>query len=200
MRITKNPDERRAEIIAAARELFDKNGIKKTQVSQIVKRVGVAQGLFYYYFSSKDEVVNVVMQTVLEEIKQAAEAILHHPTGSFCRKLSQFIELYLKLIDQFSGDNEENLRDMLESISQNDLAKQAQQLMIEHLEKLVNQGVSNGDILVGYPVETAKVLFYGLLMLSKERLIGSKQLCTMVEQGLHLPDGSLKLHTTGSNQ
>ena len=61
MRVTKEPEERRAELVAAAQELFDRNGIRNTQVSQIAEKVGVAKGLFYYYFSSKDEVVDEVI-------------------------------------------------------------------------------------------------------------------------------------------
>ena len=78
MRTTKDPETRRAELISAARELFDKNGIKNTQVSQIVSKVGVAQGLFYYYFKSKDAVVDEVMKTVTEELNTSAEQIVQN--------------------------------------------------------------------------------------------------------------------------
>ena len=76
MRVTKEPEIRRAELIEAARQLFDKNGIKNTQVSQIVEKVGVAKGLFYYYFKSKDEIVNEVVDLVMSELKEASLKIL----------------------------------------------------------------------------------------------------------------------------
>lgn len=53
MRISKEPEVRRAELVKAARELFDRNGIKNTQVSQIVDKVGVAKGLFYTISSQR---------------------------------------------------------------------------------------------------------------------------------------------------
>ena len=46
MRISKTPQERKIELIAAARRLFDERGIHKTRVSDIVQYVGVAQGVF----------------------------------------------------------------------------------------------------------------------------------------------------------
>ena len=53
MRISKRPEERREEFLDAAQALFYEQGIEATNVQQIVKRVGVAQGLYYYYFQSK---------------------------------------------------------------------------------------------------------------------------------------------------
>ena len=37
----------------AALELFVEKGFETTTINDVVKRVGVAQGLFYYYFGSK---------------------------------------------------------------------------------------------------------------------------------------------------
>lgn len=52
-RITKSPDERRNELIDAAEMLFIENGYDQTSVSDIVKKVNVAQGTFYYYFNPR---------------------------------------------------------------------------------------------------------------------------------------------------
>ncbi|NLT11973.1 MAG: TetR/AcrR family transcriptional regulator [Clostridiaceae bacterium] len=62
MRISKSPHERKQEIIAAALELFLSQGYEKTSVSMIVDHVGVAQGLFYYYFKSKEDVFQEAMR------------------------------------------------------------------------------------------------------------------------------------------
>ncbi len=48
VRISKDPEERKNEIVDAAEELFVTKGYEKTSISDIVKKVGVAQGLFYY--------------------------------------------------------------------------------------------------------------------------------------------------------
>lgn len=56
-RVTKAPDARKNDLVDAARALFLRKGFEKTQVSEIVAELGVAQGTFYYYFKSKDEVL-----------------------------------------------------------------------------------------------------------------------------------------------
>ena len=137
MRVTKEPEIRRAELIEAARQLFDKNGIKNTQVSQIVEKVGVAKGLFYYYFKSKDEIVNEVVDLVMSELKEASLKILADTQLTFYQKTSEFVALYMHMIDQFSGDEEENLDSMLEIISHNPIAQDANELLQAQLERLI---------------------------------------------------------------
>ena len=193
MRVTKAPEERREELIRAARELFDQYGIKETRVSQIVEKVGVAQGLFYYYFKSKEEIVDEVIHIVITEISEDVQKILADTSKTFYQKLSDFIALYLQVIDQFSGDAETNLKNMLESISKNPIARQSNHLLQQHLETLIQQGVAQGVITIAYPEEMTQILLYGLMELSKKKLISQKQLLTIVEQGLHLPPDSLRI-------
>ena len=70
-----NRESRRGEIIAAAAMLLAQKSVAATPVSEIVKAAGVAQGTFYLYFSSKDDVVLAVVEHItdrlVEEISQA---------------------------------------------------------------------------------------------------------------------------------
>jgi AcrR family transcriptional regulator len=65
-RIVKDPEVRRQELLDAAEKLFGTKGYAKTAVSDIVKEVGVSQGTFYYYFKSKDEVADAVIDRAIE--------------------------------------------------------------------------------------------------------------------------------------
>ncbi len=67
VRISKPPQERRREILSTALELFLKNGYEKTSVGDIVEKIGVAQGLFYYYFRSKEEVYRAAMEQYADD-------------------------------------------------------------------------------------------------------------------------------------
>ncbi len=53
-RTSKPPEERRGEIVAAARKLFLENGFGAVPVSRILRSIGVSQGTFYYYFPTKE--------------------------------------------------------------------------------------------------------------------------------------------------
>ena len=62
MRVVKKPEERKAEMIAAASKLFAQQGFVRTSVAEIVSAVDVAKGLFYYYFTTKDDMVKAVVE------------------------------------------------------------------------------------------------------------------------------------------
>ena len=62
MRVVKKPEERRAEMVAAASKLFAQQGFVRTSVAEIVSAVDVAKGLFYYYFTTKDDMVRAVVE------------------------------------------------------------------------------------------------------------------------------------------
>ncbi len=49
-----SPGGRRAQLLAAAREVLAENGYERTTVSSIAGRANVAQGTFYLYFPSKE--------------------------------------------------------------------------------------------------------------------------------------------------
>ena len=58
----RDSEERRNEFVAAAEKLFKENGIVDTTINSIVKEMDVAKGLFYYYFKSKDDVVEAISE------------------------------------------------------------------------------------------------------------------------------------------
>ena len=47
MRISKEPEARKQEILETAMKLFAEKGYEKTSISDIAKEIGVAQGLCY---------------------------------------------------------------------------------------------------------------------------------------------------------
>ena len=79
-RSTKPPEERRAEIIQASRKLFLKEGFNDAAVSRIVRAIGVAQGTFYYYFSTKEQVLDAVIEEYVQDLGGAFDAILADAT------------------------------------------------------------------------------------------------------------------------
>lgn len=70
VRTLKDPEERRAEIMDAAWELFNVKGFEETSVNDILEKVGIAKGTFYYYFKSKEEILDAVIRRgVLQQLE-----------------------------------------------------------------------------------------------------------------------------------
>ncbi|MDF2473998.1 MAG: TetR family transcriptional regulator [Anaerocolumna sp.] len=76
MRITKEYDERRSEILDAAERLFHKKGYDKCTVNDILKEVAIAKGTFYYYFKSKEEVMDAIVSRYTDIVITRAEEML----------------------------------------------------------------------------------------------------------------------------
>lgn len=65
-------EERRQAIIDAATELFIQNGYNETSVSEIVQKLGIAQGTFYLYFPSKYHVRLAILERSMDAIVEAS--------------------------------------------------------------------------------------------------------------------------------
>lgn len=75
MRVVKKPEERKAEMVAAASKLFAQQGFVRTSVAEIVTAVDVAKGLFYYYFTTKDDMVKAVVEGYCSYLGAQAQEI-----------------------------------------------------------------------------------------------------------------------------
>ncbi|HWS29350.1 MAG TPA: TetR/AcrR family transcriptional regulator [Clostridia bacterium] len=69
-RISKQPEERRGELLETADRLFAEKGFAAVRVSDIVSAMRVAQGTFYYYFPSKDEAFLALLEEKWRQIAQ----------------------------------------------------------------------------------------------------------------------------------
>jgi TetR/AcrR family transcriptional regulator, transcriptional repressor for nem operon len=63
---TKPAEERRADLLDAARKAFTEKGVSATTLEDITSGAGVSKGLFWQYFRSKDEVVFCLQQQYAE--------------------------------------------------------------------------------------------------------------------------------------
>lgn len=191
MRITKPPEERKAELMQAARVLFDAKGVAHTRVSDIVKQVGVAQGVFYYYFPSKSSIVAEVAAQVTKEMDKKAHAILNGG-DTFIHKLAALICLFIDLVDQFLGDDETKL-DLRGAIDSGLKSPTSQSIgkLYYYLEKLIEQGVDSGDLKVSYAWKSTQAAVFGIIELAKRTLPSGKLICTILARALALPEEEL---------
>lgn len=88
--------ESRAQILAAARQLFARQGYFNCKVSDIAQAAGMSQGNVYWYFKSKEDVLRAILAGGFEALGSMAEAVAGQP-GSAAAKLDALIERSLAL-------------------------------------------------------------------------------------------------------
>lgn len=97
VRITKDPEERREEIIRVAWNIFTAKGYGATRVSDIVQAVGVSQGTFYYYFNSKEEIIDSIVDSYISEIIQKVSPIVEDSELGALKKLERMADIQLAI-------------------------------------------------------------------------------------------------------
>jgi AcrR family transcriptional regulator len=74
--------QRRDEIMAAAKEVFAHKGFHAATIADIAKQAGLAYGLIYWYFDSKDELFHALMAAEEEALRAHITAALATASGS----------------------------------------------------------------------------------------------------------------------
>ncbi len=158
MRVTKDPEVRRRELIEAAEELFRTKGCEETSVSDIVKKIGVAQGTFYYYFESKDDILDAVLDHYLRDhLERTVRDIIADGSKDALQKLQLIIGATLSF-----QNGEKNLIEFLHSdrnmVSHQKYMVKVQETFVPLITGLVEEGNREGLFVVPYPRETVEYL------------------------------------------
>lgn len=100
--MAKTKEERRNEIIETAGKLFEEKGYEQTQVQDIVNEIGVAKGLFYYYFKSKDEVMEELADKYADAIIDAVNKLIDKDISTF-EKINRIFQIFIDSAEKKSG-------------------------------------------------------------------------------------------------
>lgn len=158
MRIVKEYEERRKEILETAERLFLTKGYTKTTVNDILKEIGIAKGTFYHYFKSKEEVMDEIIMRIIKEDVAKAKVIVSNPNIPVLEKL------FRVLMEQSpkSGDIKDK---MIEQFHQPNNAEMHQKSLVQSiihlsplLTEILEQGIQEGIFSTSYPQETIELL------------------------------------------
>ncbi|HGH7181686.1 TPA: TetR/AcrR family transcriptional regulator [Bacillus luti] len=158
MRIVKEYEERRKEILETAERLFITKGYTKTTVNDILKEIGIAKGTFYHYFKSKEEVMDEIIMRIIKEDVAKAKVIVSNSNIPVLEKL------FRVLMEQSpkSGDVKDK---MIEQFHQPNNAEMHQKSLVQSiihlspvLAEVLEQGIAEGIFSTPYPQETIELL------------------------------------------
>lgn len=81
-RWTRRKEERPAELMAAALDLFVERGYAATRLDDVAARAGVSKGTLYLYFSSKEELFKAVIRSGIVPLIERGERLHEEHEGS----------------------------------------------------------------------------------------------------------------------
>ncbi|MCL1995982.1 MAG: TetR/AcrR family transcriptional regulator [Defluviitaleaceae bacterium] len=200
MRISKNPEERKAEILDVAERLFTTKGYNKTTISDILDEISVARGTLYYHFKSKEEMMDAIIMRIVNANVAVAKAIAHDDSLSCFAKI-------LQILFSLKADNKDSKEKIIDQLHKPDNAEMHQKSLVMTvlhiapiLSQVVEQGVCEGVMAVEYPYETvelllasAVVIFDGGLFPNEKEILTKKAFAfvSMAEAALGTKKGDL---------
>lgn len=149
-RIKKNPEIRREELIDAAFELFCSAGYEKTLIIDIVKKVRVAKGTFYYYFPSKEAILFAIINRYISQMITTFKNEIHHLSA--LNKLQLFIKNFF--LPHQAGIIFEKLKEENQFELISGLWHQTQSIFSPLLMEIIQQGNHEQTMHVIYLNET----------------------------------------------
>ena len=72
----KKGEKRKGELLQIAYRLFLSQGYENTSVDEIIEAAGIAKGTYYYYFQSKEQMLEAVIGMMIEAEAEVARQVL----------------------------------------------------------------------------------------------------------------------------
>ena len=158
MRITKDPQERKQEILETAMRLFQENGYEKTSISDIAKAIGVAQGLCYRYFPSKEVLFDEVVDQYATMQVQALSA-----TAKKDMTLKQILEGMPTTVETDDDDYYQLFHGVENQKFHDQLSLKVCEKLVPIVTKLLEAAQANGEIHIDDIEAAAYFCVYGQL-------------------------------------
>jgi AcrR family transcriptional regulator len=179
---------RRAEIIAAARELYETKGLSRTTVKDITDHVGVTRSLFYRYFQDKNEITSQVLDAYVDEFIEGLQYWnAQREFGNVEKALEDILRFFRGAI--LSGDS---FRRSLASYENTALYLQFTNRVADRIaryivDSTVKEYALYHTIEIDHVYETFYMLIIGLIALIRTHPdISDKTLKDLAAQTLHL--------------
>jgi AcrR family transcriptional regulator len=176
---------RERELVQATRALFDERGTQDAPIEEIARHVGIARGLVYRHFSSKEELYVLTVTNYLEELdtvlSEALAPVADPATqleqwarayAEFCRRYPAFLDCTLSLMRRPA-------KALKGTVSESVWLRlgQSMALCINHIAELLRRGAGSDVFRVPDPDYTANVLWtqtLGVMHLARIR-VGLRQ-------------------------
>lgn len=188
-------------ILDALQELLENKNIQTISVSEIAQTAGIGKGSIYYYFPSKDAILEALVERNYEKPLKTAKNLAKQTDISPFTRMAMIFQACRNSSSEFKSQRNAALNGAHESafLHQKYLTHIISELKPE-LTEIIKQGIGSGDIRFEYPAALAEIVIIVLAVKLDNTLVPSTEeeiegiiigLISLLEKGTENPEGSL---------
>jgi TetR/AcrR family transcriptional regulator, fatty acid metabolism regulator protein len=153
--------DRRAELVDAALRVFARKGFHASRVGDIAEEAGVAHGLLYHYFRSKEEVLETIFRDTWTQLVADTQRI-EESGVPFREQLRRFARIYLGSWLVTPELVRVLVREVARSREVGDRVDEIKELFVA-LQRIIEAARDRGEVRAGVDAQIAAWALYGAL-------------------------------------
>ena len=189
------------QILDALQTLLGDKNIQNISVSEIAQTAGIGKGSIYYYFPSKDSIVDAMVERNYEKPLETAKNLAKQTSISPFTRMAMIFQACRNSSTEFRAQDETKTSDAKEdAFIRQKYMKHLISEMKPVLTEIIRQGIEQGEIHFDYPAALAEIVLIVLTVKLDNSLVPSDPgkieetilgLISLLEKGTENPAGSL---------
>lgn len=156
MRVVKEAEERRNEILDVAEKLFGTKGFDQTSTNDILNEIGIARGTLYYHFKSKEEILDAMIERIDKQLVAKAKMIAENKEIPVLQRLTMTI-MALNLDNDLGHEVMEQVHRPQNALMHQKMRENLLAEVDPLITGLVEEGIEQGICRTDYPAEVVEM-------------------------------------------
>jgi AcrR family transcriptional regulator len=148
-------------LLDAAVRVFARKGYHQARVGDVAEEAGVAHGLLYHYFSSKEEVLETIFRETWSDLLAAVREV-EESGESACEQLRQVAAILLRAWRR----DPDLVRVLVREVTRSaEVGRRVAEIgeAFAAIERIVQRGQAEGELRDDLDPQLASVIFYGAI-------------------------------------
>ena len=157
MRVVKEAEERRNEILDVAERLFATKGFDGTSTNDILEEIGIARGTLYYHFKSKEDILDAMIDRITMRLLGDAAKIANQTEIPVLQRITMTM-MAMKVENDLGYEMMEQVHRPQNAL----LAQKMQEKLLDGINPiitgLIEEGIRRGLCNTEHPAEAVEMM------------------------------------------
>lgn len=156
MRVVKEAEERRNEILDVAERLFGTKGFDNTSTNDILNEIGIARGTLYYHFKSKEDILDAMIERMTRQLVAKAKIISEKKELPVLQRLTMMI-MALNVDNDLGREVMEQAHRAQNALMHQKMRERLLAGVNPLVTGLIEEGIEQGSFHTDYPAEVVEM-------------------------------------------